>query len=249
MAQTDKGGWFTAWAGKVVLLSDDMHSFSRNSSRWPVDVWFLCLTGFTLGAGQDQDGEEVRQGHHREVLHPSGQRLPHQQEGVWGGRHHPQQASAQQNCRVTIFLFSFLAYNEQTHTLLPAGLRLFGQFWAMFPCTLVGESPKYLEGEVKFEPQQGWWGAWIRLVICVCTGLHLLIKVTRNLKKKKRQIKFEASLWMKLAKITEIIFRLAFLLIGPYPVWYLLALTHWRVIVLRRSGCFGAFSRELLTLE
>lgn len=41
------------------------------------------------GSSQDQDGQEGRQGDHREVLHTTGQRLPHQQEGVRGDRHHP----------------------------------------------------------------------------------------------------------------------------------------------------------------
>lgn len=61
----------------------------------------VSLFGSSSGASQDQDHQKGRQGHHREVLHPSGQWLPHQQEGVWGDRHHPQQASAEQNCRVS----------------------------------------------------------------------------------------------------------------------------------------------------
>lgn len=59
------------------------------------------LTYFSSGTSQDQDGEEGLQGHHREILHPPGQRLPHQQESVRGHRHHPQQASAQQDRRVS----------------------------------------------------------------------------------------------------------------------------------------------------
>lgn len=61
----------------------------------------VSLFGCSSGASQDQDHQKGRQGHHREVLHPSGQWLPHQQEGVWGDCHHPQQASAEQNCRVS----------------------------------------------------------------------------------------------------------------------------------------------------
>ncbi len=55
--------------------------------------WLWCMTG----ARENQDREESRSGGHREVLHPPGQWLPHQQESVWGDRHHPQQASAQQD--------------------------------------------------------------------------------------------------------------------------------------------------------
>lgn len=61
----------------------------------------VCVRAFPSGSSQDQDGQEGRQGHHREVLHTAGQWLPHQQEGVRGDRHHPQQASAQQDCRVS----------------------------------------------------------------------------------------------------------------------------------------------------
>lgn len=64
------------------------------------------------GTSQDQDGEEGRQGHHREILHPVGQRLPHQQEGVRGDRHHPQQEAPQQDRWV-----SFTADERSSSTL------------------------------------------------------------------------------------------------------------------------------------
>jgi len=59
---------------------------------------FVCVL---TGPRQDQDSEEGRSGRDWEVLHPTGQWLPHQQESVWGDRHHPQQTSAQQDRRVS----------------------------------------------------------------------------------------------------------------------------------------------------
>ncbi len=56
--------------------------------------WLWCVL---TGTRENQDREESRSGGDREVLHPPGQRLPHQQASVWGDRHHPQQASAQQD--------------------------------------------------------------------------------------------------------------------------------------------------------
>lgn len=59
------------------------------------------LMVFLTGTSQDQDGKKGRQGHHWEVLHPAGQWLPRQQEGVWGDSHHPQQEAAQQDLWVS----------------------------------------------------------------------------------------------------------------------------------------------------
>lgn len=60
------------------------------------------MTVICLGTSQDKDGEEGRQGHHREILHPAGKRLPHQQEGVWGDCHYSQQEAAQQDRWVSV---------------------------------------------------------------------------------------------------------------------------------------------------
>lgn len=48
----------------------------------PVCSQSVVVVCVSPGARQDQDGEEVGEGDHREVLHPPGQRLPRQQEGV-----------------------------------------------------------------------------------------------------------------------------------------------------------------------
>lgn len=69
-------------------------------------TWWSELVCFVLtGTCQDQDGEKGRKGHHREILHSAGQRLSHQQEGVWGDCHHPQQEAPEQDCWVSCFVF------------------------------------------------------------------------------------------------------------------------------------------------
>uniref|UniRef100_A0A3Q3L8H7 Ribosomal protein S17 n=1 Tax=Labrus bergylta TaxID=56723 RepID=A0A3Q3L8H7_9LABR len=70
------------------------------------------------GTRQDQDGEKGRQGHHREILHPAGQRLPHQQEGVRGDRHHPQQEAPQQDRRVSALDQELIEVDPDTKEML-----------------------------------------------------------------------------------------------------------------------------------
>lgn len=66
--------------------------------------WRMSFNLLYTGPCQDKDGEEGRSGHHREVLHPPGQWLPHQQACVRGDRHHPQQEAPQQDRRVRDWL-------------------------------------------------------------------------------------------------------------------------------------------------
>lgn len=71
----------------------------------------------------------------------------------------------------------------------------------MFPRTLVCESPKYLEGEVKLQGPEDWWFMYVQ-------GYTFLSKLHITKKKKKKDklsLKYK-SFWIKLAKIAEIIF-------------------------------------------
>lgn len=116
------------------------------SGQVPVDVLFLLFTFFALlpkGPCQDKDGEKGRSGHHREVLHPPGQRLPHQQAGVWGDCHHPQQEAPQQDRRVRAWplVMSITALLDPVSKVtVVSGCQVIDttgrETWKSFPCLL-----------------------------------------------------------------------------------------------------------------
>ena len=81
--------------------------FNWGACRSLAGSWFVCMvevwSGFFLfvaGSRSYEDCQEGCKAHHREVLHSVDFGLPHQQAHLRGDRHHPEQASEEQDCRV-----------------------------------------------------------------------------------------------------------------------------------------------------